>query len=148
MQSLSFNGRALRKMTENEFVATGAEFDAVADSGTPSSPSFPSLTPMSYYIRANQFVNLWPRPQNQRKVQIYGSFVPTELVNPTTTDEVPELNIAYSDCLVFYGCYWSALGVPGEEAKAELFRALYEKERARVKFDSSQNAEHKIKRDK
>jgi len=148
VQSLSFNGRPLRKMTQNEFVATGAEFDAVAESGTPQSPSFPSLTPMGYYIRSNRYVNLWPRPQNQRIVQIYHLAKPPELVNPDDEDEVPELDSAYSDALIFYACYWCTLGVPGEDTRTATFRTLYKEERARVKFDSSQNSEHKIKRDK
>lgn len=150
VQSMSFNGRPLRKLSQPEFVNTGGEFDVVAESGLIAPSSFASsLAPTSYYIRAGRFVNLWPRPTNQRTVQTYYQAAPAKLVNPAApATEVPELNSAYSDALIFYTVYWCALGVPGEEKRAEDFRALYLQERARVKFDLSSNSEHKIVRDK
>lgn len=147
VSTVSFNGLKLRKLTQPEFVGTGAEFDI---DNTGSNPAPVSLAmspgPTGYYIRANQFLNLWPRPTTQKTVQIYYLAVPAELTN--AADEVPELSAAYSDCLIFYACYWATLGVPGQQERTAVFRALYLEERARVKFDQSQNAEHKIGRAK
>lgn len=151
VQSVSFNGFPLRRLSQPEFVSTGGEFDVVQESGAQVSNTFAaSIAPTSFYIRANQFLNLWPRPTSQRKVQAYYIAMPAELFNPdpgaATYPEVPELNVAYSDSLIFYCLYWCLVGQTGEEGRASAFLQLYEKERARAKFDLSQNDEHKIVR--
>ena len=133
LASISYDGRPLRKLTQQEWVATRP------------SRSEERRNPTSYYIRANRFVDLYPRPNKQATVEVYGLFKPEDLVLDT---DIPALDRQYSDALVSYACWWCVQGLtaPEEVTRASQFYQMYEHQRAEAKFNLTQNDLHRVMR--
>lgn len=131
LASISFDARPLRRLTEAEWVNTRPQV----------SPD--RRNPTSYYIRANRYVDLYPRPDKQATVEVFGLFKPDDVVNDL--DPIP-LDRQYSDALVSYACWWCTSGLPDAEEvqRSANFFNLYERQRAEAKFNLLANTEHRV----
>lgn len=129
--SVSFDGYPLRPCTQQEYVKTRAEFSVRVDD------------PAIYYIRANRYLNVWPRPGRQATVQLYGLMKPDDLV--LDADPIP-LNRVFSPAMTSYAAWWCLQGQTGEENRCNQFLADYLRERAEAKFNLTQNTTHKLQR--
>lgn len=126
------DGQPLRALTLEEFVNTGSQFS------TRTGPPF-----AGYYVRANRFLNLWPRPGQATNIYIYYLKKPADLAALT---DVPVLERAYSAAIISYALYWMKRGQPGEDASANTHLADALRERAEAKYNLQQNEIHKITR--
>lgn len=133
LKSVSFDSRPLKQLSQPEFVNTGGEL--VTDTGAP----------IYYYIRANLYLNLYPRPLEAKKVQIYYLQKPTDL---SADADVPVINRVYSDALVSYACYWLLRGQPEEDERANRFLNDYQGQRVESRVNLHKNSVFKTQRTK
>ena len=130
IDSVSARGIPILRCTQPQFVATRAEQSHRT-----------ATVPAIYYIRANKYLNVYPRPSQQYKYQIYGLFKPADLVNDD--DPIP-LDRLYSDALVSYAAWWCLQGQTDEIARTTQFQQDYLMQRAEAKFNKTQNGIHSI----
>lgn len=130
LASVSVEGWPLELISQTQFVATrGEQSDAQ------------SADPRLYYVRAGRYLNVWPRPNQDKKWQIYGLFKPADMVNDT--DAVP-LDRAYSAAVVSYASWWCLQGQTDEVARIEMFLKDYLRQRAEAKFNKTQSTVHSV----
>jgi hypothetical protein len=127
VQGVLFDGRKLTRISADEFLNTQA-YSLQEQS-----------TPKYYYIRNNLYLNLYPRPQQQKTVTLMGLFAPTDLVNDT---DVPELDPRYSDAVVAYATWWCLDSQTGEGERAAAMWQMYQTARAEAKFNMNQSTQH------
>lgn len=130
LESVSVFGIPLTRCSQPEFVRTRAEFSLAM-----------ARIPTIYYVRANRFLNVYPRPSVENTVQIYGLFKPADLVNDD--DPIP-LDRLYSDALVSYAAWWCLQGQTEEGPRSAQFAADYMAQRSEAKFNKTQNTDHSV----
>ena len=126
-----FQKKQLLPLTEQQWQATRGTVDL--------NFGFPD----SYYVRGNKYLCLYPRPQVQHQLQVFGLFSPPQLVLPT---DVPSINPRFSDAMVAYATFWCLDGQTGEGERASSQYQLYLTARAEAKFNATQSTETTIKR--
>lgn len=131
LASVSAKGYPLKPVSQAEFVSTRAEQSQDI-----------AFVPSIYYVRANRYLNVWPRPSAQNLYQIYGVFKPADLV--LDTDPIP-MNRQYSDALVSYAAWWSLQGQTDEAIRAAGFMSDYMNQRAEAKYNLSLNTVYTTK---
>lgn len=74
---------------------------------------------------------LWPRPQVNQLLQVFGGVAPDYLDDDT---QVPIIGEVFGDAIEFFAVAYCLAGQEGMEVKQEKFQQMYERERAKAKL--------------
>lgn len=120
----------LREMTHEEWRGTGSPTSDVV--GTPS----------KFFIRNNEVVGLYPRPDSVANIKIYYIRKPDDLVNDTDESNIPRV---FSRAVVHYACYDLLLN-DGRKEDAENHFQKWLLRRAEASLELNMNRKRKVRR--
>ena len=132
VDQVTFHRRPLARMTTEQWVNTRTNENL--DKGT---------WPIYYYVRNNQYLEIYPRPTEQHRIDVFGLFAPPDLVLPT---DVPALDPRYTDAAVAYAAWWCLDSQTGEGERASAMMQNYLAFRAEAKFNATQSSIHTLSR--
>lgn len=124
-------GQVLEEKSQQEYAETNGEF------------SRRQGDPFGFYIRNNSILHLYPKPIRPGIIQIYYVKKPADLV--ADGDLLPVDRI-YTDAIRSYALWYCLNGQPGEQDRANTFRAYYKEQRAEAKTNLNLNTVLKTRR--
>lgn len=134
LESVSFDGHPLDPMTQKELVETRVEQSVVTG------------PPTRYYVRddgSQKVLTVFSRPNSEKKLQIYGVFAPTAMVED---DSAPPWRDVFSTPMEFWGAWYLLDGQEGMEQKALLMKAEYKDTMATARNQHGADRVMKIQR--
>lgn len=134
--SVTFDGKPLELVSQQQYV------NAMSRGGL--NPDYKN-DPVYYYIRADRYLNVWPRPGRQATVEVYGVIKPEDYEDGDQALDI-SLNRAYAPALTSYACWWCLQGQPGETERIGQFMGDYLRERAEAKVNMGKNSNLTISR--
>jgi len=134
VQSCSYDGEPLNRMSLSEFVATGTAQSTVKDA------------PTDYYIQTEgtkKYLDLFPTPDGEETIEIYGIQLPDRMAVDSASLPFAEM---YSDCVEAYATFLTVKGQPEEEARAAQWLSIAESLLTGTKHIMRVDKTYKIKR--